>query len=63
MYLVGLLWVYTIVLYTMYVLLIYIGDSTYRVTQWTKTYIVPCLDCLCSCYIDPVQRTRVNIKK
>ena len=60
MYLVRLLWVCTTVLCTMYVLLMHVGDSTYRATEWTKIYIVPCLDCLCSCYIDPVQRTKVN---
>ena len=64
MYLVGLMWVlYYCTMYYMCVLLLYVGDSIYRVTEQTKTYIIPCLDCLCSFYINPVQRTEVNVKK
>ena len=36
-----------------------VRDSTYRVIEWTKIYHT-LFDCLCSCYIDPVQRTKVN---
>ena len=57
--LVGLLCICTIVLYTVYVLLMYVGDSTYRVTEQTKTYCT-LFDCLCNCYIDPVQRTKMK---
>ena len=58
--LVGLLWVlYNCNMYYVCVSYACLG-CTYRDTEWTKTYISPCFDCLCSCYIDPVQNTKVN---
>ena len=63
MHLVGLLWVCTIIICTMYVLPIHVGGSTYRVTECTKIYTLPCFDCLDSCCINSVQRTKVDLKK
>ena len=60
MYLVGLLWVlYYCTMYYVCAFYTCLG-YTYRETKQTKTYIVTCFDCVCSCYIDPVQRTKVT---
>ena len=57
------LWVYCEFVLLYYV---YAGDvwyCIYREREWSKTYIVTCLDYLYSCYIDPMQKTKVNIEK
>ena len=40
-----------------------LGNGTYREIERIKIWIVPCFNCLCSCYIDPVKRTKVTDKE
>ena len=53
---------FIVILYYCIIYYIYardVRDSTYKVTEWTKIHRT-LFDCLCSFYINPVQRTKVN---